>query len=182
MSKRVLVVDDDRLVLSAARRALYRAGFEVVVAASVSAARALLPGNYIDVAILDYFLAGDERGSDLVAPLRAHSAKIRIIVVSGLGDDPQLVRRAHRLGADAVESKTRVDWAALARGDGASDQYPLLPAVDLEALKRDAILGLFLVHHRNVSSTARALGVHRTNLRRLLRKILGPDPPLEEDE
>jgi ActR/RegA family two-component response regulator len=172
--KHVLVVDDDPHLLALGRRALERAGFDVVVALTAEQAHVRMQDHRFDVAILDYFLGDGECGCDLIDPLRARNPSIRIVVLSGLGDLPELIRHAHASGADVVESKTRVDWTALTQGD--DTRRRARPAVDLSSLRRDAIHGVFLVHRRNISSTARALGMKRGNLQRVLRKSPPPEP------
>lgn len=180
MRARVLVVDDDCLIQIISRRALDRAGFDAAAAGSSAEALAVLGDRRVDVAILDYFLGPDERGCDLIEALRAHNASMRIAVVSGLGMLPELVQHAHAVGADLVASKMNIDWVALARGDRSIPRAPLRPSIDLESLKRDAIQGAYLVHHRNVSRTARALGIQRSNLQRVLRRISSPS--IEDEE
>jgi len=176
----VLVVDDDALIRKVSERSLTRAGFQVIVASSAAQAHELASAHSFDAAILDYFLGPGECGVDLIAPLRSSNAVIRIAILSGLGVLPDLLRHAHAAGADVVASKASVDWIALARGDSAIPPGPIRPTVDLAAIKRDAIHGAYLVHRRNISSTARALGMKRSNLQRVLRKT--PPPALNEGE
>jgi ActR/RegA family two-component response regulator len=178
MRKRVLVVDDDPLILLASRRTLERAGFDVTAVGTAAHARAVLPAPSLDVALVDYFLGPGECGCELIAPLRAHHPAIRIAILSGLGVLPELIRRAYQAGADLVASKTHIDWVALASGDALVPgpiPSPIQPDVDLAALKRDVIHGTYLVHRRNVSRTARALGMKRSSLQRVLRKTPPPD-------
>jgi ActR/RegA family two-component response regulator len=180
MRARVLVVDDDRLIRRIGQRTLAQAGLGVTVAASIAEALAGLGDATIDVAIIDYFLGPSQCGCDLIAPLRKHNRAMRIAVVSGLGILPELVQHALAAGADLVASKMTIDWVALARGDPSSPRAPLRPSIDLESLKREAIQGAYLVHNRNVSRTARALGIHRSNLQRALRRM--SSPMLEDEE
>ncbi|HTE49724.1 MAG TPA: response regulator [Kofleriaceae bacterium] len=179
MPRRVLVVDDDPLILKASRRALEHAAFEAVVVGSIAEAKAQLLHDRFDVAILDYFLRGGECGCDLIAPLRSRFPAIRIVVMSGLGAVAEIIHHAHALGADLVESKTRADWATLARGE---PRRPVQadPALSLAALRRELIHGALLVHRRNISATARALGIKRSTLQRALRKT--PSPPTDRDD
>jgi ActR/RegA family two-component response regulator len=180
MGQRVLVVDDDVRIRTLAVRSLERAGFEAAAAASLAEALVQIDRSPFDVAILDYFLTGTECGCDLIAPLRAANPSIRIVVLSGLAILPELDRHARRSGADAVASKGRVDWRALARGELGARSAAATSPTQLEAFKRAVIHGMYLVHHRNVTSTARALGVPRTSLQRMLRRQ--PAPVFEEDE
>jgi len=165
------------LIQRVARSSLERAGFDVVTADSIAGALAV--AGHLDVALLDYFLDAGECGCDLIAPLRAAHPSIRIVVMSGLAALADLVRHALSAGADLVASKTRPDWPALARAL-ASPPAPVPPAVDLAALKRELTHGAYLVHHRNVTIAARALGIKRSSLQRRLRHA--PLPMLDADE
>jgi two-component system, response regulator RegA len=172
----VLLVDDDALFRKLTERILARAGFRVATAGSSEEAIALSSSRSFDVALIDYFLGPKDCGCNIIAPLRARSPTVKVIVVSGLSLLPDLGRHAYAMGADLVEGKTGVDWIKLARGEHIPPP-PVRPAVDVYAMKRQAIHGAYLVHHRNMSSTARALGIRRSNLQRLLRKTPPPIPP-----
>jgi len=172
-------VDDDPLIRRVGRMALDRAGHDVEVAGSIAEALQELQEDAFDVAILDYFLEAGECGCDLIPPLRARQPSIKIIIMSGLGVLGELVRHAHAAGADLVASKPHIDWLALARGQAEPSTTRCSAAVDLATLKRDIIHGAFLVHRRNVSLTARALGIKRSSLQRRLRK--SPLPDVEDE-
>jgi ActR/RegA family two-component response regulator len=176
--QRVLVVDDDRLIQRAARSSLERAGFDVVTADSIAGALAV--AGRFDVALVDYFLAAGECGCDLIGPLRAAHPSIRIVIVSGLAALADLVRHALSAGADLVASKTQPDWPALARAP-VSAPAPVPPGVNLAALKRELTHGAYLVHNRNVTVAARALGIKRSSLQRRLRRAPLPRLDVEEE-
>jgi two-component system, response regulator RegA len=182
MPGHVLVVDDDALFRRVAERSLTRAGFRVATADSSGRALLLAAAHLFDTAILDYFLGAGEIGCDLIAPLRARHPTIRIAILSGLGALPNVIRSAHRAGANIVASKTAIDWPALAAGDPPVPDPvpPLRPVVDLGALRRDAIHGALFVHRGNVTTTARALGMTRSSLQRVLRKM--PLPVIDDEE
>lgn len=181
MVGRVLVVDDDALIRRVAERSLARAGFDLSTAGTAEQAYVLSTVFAFDVAIIDYFLGPGECGCDLIASLRARNPAIRIAVLSGLGVLPDIVRHAHAAGADVVATKANVDWPTLARGESPLPPAPIRPTVDLAALKRDVIVGTLLVHRRNISTTARALGMTRSSLQRLLRSIKPPVPDDAEE-
>lgn len=180
MAQRVLVVDDDDLMRTLGARHLARAGFDVTVAGTSSAAMALIGRLPLDAAILDYYLVDGECGCDLIAPLRAANPSMRIAVVSGLALPPEINRHAYRAGADLVAAKNRVDWAALARGEAGAPPAQAEAAADLEAFRRDFIRGTFIVHRRNITRAARALGITRSTLQRALRRT--PPPDVENDD
>ena len=81
---RVLIVDDDPLVLRIERVALTRAGFEVSAATSISEAYEELGrvGEAPVIALVDLFL-GTESGLDLVRGLKARGFVGPVIGVSG---------------------------------------------------------------------------------------------------
>ena len=166
---RVLVVDDDPLFLKLSRRALERLGVEVTLAGSIAEARGRLFNAWFDVAILDYFLRGQECGCDLVPALRGRYPGVRVVVLSGLGAVAEIIHHAHAVGADLVESKTRVDWDLLVRG-GIRPVVKAEPELNLAALRNEIIHGALLVHRYNISATARALGIKRSTLQRALRR------------
>lgn len=182
MRRCVLVVDDDPLIRKVSARALEVAEFDVVVAGAAAKALEVIGTRSFDTAILDYFLGPGECGCDLIAPLRAQSPRIRVVVVSGLGMLPDLVRHAYLAGADLVVPKADVDWRALASGQPAVAPDPRTSFTELEAFKRAVVHGTYLVHRRNVTSAARALGVTRSSLQRLLRRSPPTEPLPADDE
>lgn len=181
MRRCVLVVDDDPLICKVSARALAAADFDVVVAGDAMEALGPIRARSFDTAILDYFLGPGECGCDLIAPLRAHNPTIRVVILSGLGMLPDLVRHAYGAGADLVACKAQLDWLALASG-GPAAADPSASATELGAFKRAVIHGTYLVHRRNVTSAARALGVTRTSLQRLLRRSPPPEPAPTDDD
>lgn len=175
MRRSVLVVDDDDVILAVAQRMLARAGFAATMAGSVAEVLSLAAPRF-EAAILDYFL-DPGCGCDLIAVLRVHNPSIRIVIMSGLGFLPGLIRHAHFAGADDIVAKSELDWRTVAEVN--PPPTPVQPIADLTALKREAVHGAYLVHNRNISSAARALGMNRSNLQRVLRKM---PPPMPDDE
>lgn len=83
--KRVLVVDDDQLVLTSTSTILTAWGGEVSIAASLQEVRAMLSsGREWDLIISDYQLGADETGLDVIGTVRAQGmAGIAAILISG---------------------------------------------------------------------------------------------------
>jgi ActR/RegA family two-component response regulator len=179
MPKHVLLVDDDPLILRSSRRALERTSVEVVTAATLLQARACLETCRIDVALIDYFLGDGECGCDLIAPLRSRHRDIRIVILSGLAALPDVIQHALRAGADVVAGKTHADWVALVEGERRPPGRAR-PGISLQSLRCELIQGALLVHRRNISETARALGLKRSSLQRVLRRGSKPTPGEEE--
>lgn len=86
-SKRVLLVDDDAAVLKAFRKALRKAGYEVMATKSSDVAMARLstadPGD-IDLAVIDIFLGGQTSGFQLARRVADLQPDAGIVVISGL--------------------------------------------------------------------------------------------------
>jgi CheY-like chemotaxis protein len=79
----ILLVDDDPRVLSVTSRLLERAGYEVVVASSASAALTVLEqDSAIQCAMVDLGLGGIS-GFEVVEWLKAMRPRIRVIVATG---------------------------------------------------------------------------------------------------
>lgn len=85
-SKKVLLVDDNESLRITLAANLEDAGFEVVEAESLAAARRALGGSSFDVALLDVHL-GDGRGPDLIPELAAARPRPAIAVLSGAEQD-----------------------------------------------------------------------------------------------
>lgn len=97
---RVLIVDDDPLVLRIQRVALTRAGFEVSAATSISEAHEELGRAMPHLALVDLFL-GAESGLELVKSLKARGFAGPVVGVSG----DALADEALAAGADAFLPK-----------------------------------------------------------------------------
>lgn len=83
--KRLLVVDDDALVLSSTSSILASWGCEVSTAASISEVRRLLQqGGIWDLVITDYQLDNEGNGIDVISLIRQHhNRQIPCILISG---------------------------------------------------------------------------------------------------
>ncbi|MCB1886077.1 MAG: response regulator [Rhodocyclaceae bacterium] len=103
---RILLVDDDELVRYALAKALRRAGHEVLEAASGEGVPARVEAESIEILITDLVMP-DQEGIGLIRELRAVSATLPIIAISGGGrvSGEQYLRMAARLGADATLAK-----------------------------------------------------------------------------
>ncbi|MGL4434579.1 MAG: response regulator [Giesbergeria sp.] len=94
MSRRILLVEDDRVLRSSLREALSIEGYALQTAASLADARAqlqhALPGEAIDLVLLDLGLP-DGDGQDLLAELR-RSSHTPVIVISAREAEGQKIR------------------------------------------------------------------------------------------
>ena len=103
---RVLVVDDDRELLSALEEGLSRAGYEVRVAASGTDALALLEdeSSSFDVAVVDLMLP-DTWGPQMVVLQAQLQPGLKVIYISGHEDDAVLKASSNPSGGVAFLSK-----------------------------------------------------------------------------
>lgn len=95
--KRLLLVDDDRLVQATLGEALRQAGYHVATAASVEEAEDVLAGGGIDLAILDVRMPGLS-GIDLARRLHDADSEVPFIFLTAYNDD-DLVEQASEAGA-----------------------------------------------------------------------------------
>lgn len=94
---RLLLIEDDPVVVLAMTAILAEEGYEVQPASSVAAARAALREGTFDVALLDMLLP-DGNGFALLPEIAAHSPGLPVVIVSA-HHDPAVVVRALRVGA-----------------------------------------------------------------------------------
>jgi DNA-binding NtrC family response regulator len=95
--KRILIVDDDTLLLEALERGLQFHGLEVVAQGTFESARRALRSESFDALLTDVRL-GAFNGLHLAVEARNMHPDMRIIVFSGF-DDPVLRSEAERIGA-----------------------------------------------------------------------------------
>ena len=89
---RVLVVDDDELVLAVLHTALVRAGYSVRDATNSAEAMRMLAIQPVDVVVLDAHMDGSTLAEDLES-MRAIRHSPAIIVLSGAPVEPDLLAR-----------------------------------------------------------------------------------------
>ena len=113
-SKTILVLEDERPLLSAIKLKITNAGFEVVTARSVEQALGYLQDAiHIDAIWLDHYLLGKENGLDFVTKLKADEGpwkSIPIFVVSNTATSDTLKTYLHLGVANYfVKSDKRLD-------------------------------------------------------------------------
>jgi DNA-binding NtrC family response regulator len=97
----VLVVDDESAMRFLCRVNLELAGYRVVEAGTLDAARALLESEPVAVVLLD-LQVGLERGDTLLEELRGREPHIPVVVVTG---SAEVDAGERRIDADAVLAK-----------------------------------------------------------------------------
>ncbi len=110
MSRRILVIDDEESVRSTLREILEEAGYEVADAADGGQGLKLLARQRfrygkdtpVHVVVTDMVMPGKE-GSETILELRRRYPKIKVIAISGAGED--YLRMAKVLGVEHILPK-----------------------------------------------------------------------------
>lgn len=167
---RLLLIDDDALFRDLMTRRLGREGFEVSACADAEGALALAP-EPLDAILLDLML-GERSGLDLIADLKQRFQPRELVVLTGYASIATTVEAMKR-GATNYLAKP-VDLTQLLkvlRGSDVAQTPPLAGRhVTPAELEWEHLQRVLLEHDGNISSTARALGMHRRTLQRKLKK------------
>ncbi len=166
----LLLVDDDKPFLTRLARAMESRGYAVRIADSVSAGIAAVDDRAPAFAVIDLRLA-DGNGLDVIARLKERRPEARGVVLTGYGNIATAVS-AVKLGAfDFLAKPADADeiHAALAAARDARPQPPENP-MSADRVRWEHIQRVYELCNRNVSETARRLGMHRRTLQRILAK------------
>ena len=99
---KILVIDDDVLLLRTISRILSGEGHEVLTASEGTRGMALFNRENPDLVITDVVMPGQE-GLETILTLRRDETLVKIIAISG--SDAELLDIARLIGADAVIEK-----------------------------------------------------------------------------
>ncbi|MDB5480237.1 MAG: sigma-54-dependent Fis family transcriptional regulator [Caulobacteraceae bacterium] len=181
----VLVVDDDRDVLHAARLALAREAQRVETSAATDGLEDLLAADAYEAVLLDMnFALGDHsgrQGLDSLERVRAFDPNLSVVLMTAFGGVSLAVEALKRGAVDFVLKPWRNEKliatvcaaAELTRCRRAADM-----SFDLESAERTAIQRALAHHKGNISRAAASLGLTRPALyRRLARHGLSNGAP-----
>ena len=106
--RKILIVDDEELIVLAMRRYFEALGFEIDCAHELEEAQALLVHRQYDLVLADMRLTGigGVEGLQIVADVHQRCANTRIILLSAYGT-PEIEREAYNRGADAFIHKPK---------------------------------------------------------------------------
>jgi DNA-binding NtrC family response regulator len=184
---RVLVIDDDEMLLNVVGRALRAVGFQVMSATSAEEGLERFVNMKPDCALVDVYLPGLD-GFAFVERARTLAPEVPMLMLSGIeGVDHE--RRAVAAGArqffhkgidvrdlerhirDAIAAATSARATLRLRNTphGYSQPAPFtLPTLDLGELERAAITQALVASKGNRTQAARLLGIHVRTLHRKL--------------
>jgi two-component system response regulator RegA len=166
----LLLVDDDKPFLQRLTRAMEARGFQVTSADSVAEGLAAVARSAPAFAVVDMRL-GDGNGLDVISALNAARPDARGVILTGYGNIATAVT-AVKLGAvDYLAKPADADevFAALMALAGKTVDLPENP-MSADRVRWEHIQRIYELCNRNVSETARRLGMHRRTLQRILAK------------
>lgn len=91
MQKHILIVDDERVISGLIQKALAMEGFRASTAGAADVALHIVESDPPDLIICDFQLE-DTDGLSLVAEIRKTMPDVRVLLVTGLGFDPDVVK------------------------------------------------------------------------------------------
>ena len=116
--ERILIVDDEELIVLAMRRYFEGLGYAVDSAYELEEAQALLATYRYDLVIADLRLTGigGVEGLQIVSDVHRRCADTRVILLSAFGT-PEIERESYNRGADAFlqKPKAMMEIASIAR-------------------------------------------------------------------
>ncbi|MGQ3356672.1 MAG: ActR/PrrA/RegA family redox response regulator transcription factor [Phreatobacter sp.] len=170
VDRTLLVVDDDKPFLQRLCRAMEARGFQVTAAESVADGLAAVAARPPAFAVVDMRL-GDGNGLDVISALNEARPDARGVILTGYGNIATAVT-AVKLGAvDYLAKPADADevFAALLAVAGKTADLPENP-MSADRVRWEHIQRIYELCSRNVSETARRLGMHRRTLQRILAK------------
>ena len=84
MPPKILIVDDERLILSSIERALAKIGYEIFTASNLKEVGMILSKGPFDLLLTDIYLE-DALADDIIAAVRSCSPRLRVLRMSGSG-------------------------------------------------------------------------------------------------
>jgi len=93
LTKKILLVEDEKCLAEAVKIKLEINGFQVLPADSVDRAKDLINKNSVDFVWLDHYLLGEESGLDFVANIKSQDSankNIPIFVVSNTASNDKI--------------------------------------------------------------------------------------------
>ena len=168
----LLIIEDDAAFARTLGRSFERRDYEVLLAASLEQAKAILQQHSPGYAVVDLKLNGSNSGLSCVQMLHQHDPGMLIVVLTGFASINTTVE-AIKLGAChylAKPSNTDDIEAAFGHIAGAGEIELTNRSTSIKTLEWELIHETLAGTNFNISETARRLGMHRRTLARKLEK------------
>ena len=168
--KSLLILDDDDPLRGRLSRAMQKKGFLPKEAKNVSEGLQIVKNSPPAFALIDLRLE-DGSGIDVVKELSKSKKDCRIVMLTGYGNLPTAVAAVKAGAIDYLPKPADADAvaAALLERENALPPPPQNP-MSADRVKWEHIQRVFEQCGRNVSETARRLGMHRRTLQRIQNK------------
>jgi len=167
----LLLVDDDQVFLNVLAQAMKKRGFAVLLANSAEDAIVIAKNDPPKFAVIDLKMQGNS-GLVLLRQLSDLRLATKIVVLTGFASVATAIE-AIKLGATHYLAKP-VDADEIVRAfDKESGDINVLPSANplsVNRLEWEHIQKVLQNHEGNVTTTARALNMHRRTLQRKLKK------------
>ena len=166
----LLLVDDDEPFLRRLAKAMEKRGFTPEIALGVDEAKGMLDTKAPAYAVVDLRL-GDGNGLDVVEALRARRPDARAVILTGYGAIATAVAAVKAGATDYLAKPADANQIAdaLLAPEGSMPPPPENP-MSADRVRWEHIQRVYELCDRNVSETARRLGMHRRTLQRILAK------------
>jgi len=166
----LLILDDDGAFRTRLGQAMTERGFSVSAVATVEDAIDIARLNPPAFAVLDLRLE-DGNGLHVVEELRQYRPDCRIVMLTGYGGIASAVAAVKAGAVDYLSKPADAEdiTHALLAGANKLPEPPENP-MSADRVRWEHILRVYELCNRNVSETARRLGMHRRTLQRILAK------------
>jgi two-component system, response regulator RegA len=170
VDRTLLIVDDDRPLLTQLERAMQALGFEVTKADSVANSIVELRRRAPAFAVIELRLR-DGSGLDVIAALRQQRPGARAVVVTAYGSIATAVNAVKVGAVDYLAKPTGVNdvMAALLAPDDSKANPPARP-MSAARVRWEHIQRIYELCNHDMTQTARRLKMHRRSLQRILTK------------
>jgi len=168
----MLIVDDDKAFCSVLTDTITAKGYEVQQAHNVYQAGLVAETFNPEFVLIDLKMPGAS-GLELIPKLLAIDPQTRIVVLTGYASISTAVE-AIKLGAVHYLSKpvsTDEILSAFHKHEGDPTVPVQSETLTLSAAEKEHIVSAYERNKRNISATARELGMHRRTLQRKLEKL-----------
>lgn len=176
-NKRLLIVDDDKVLADRMGKAMEKRGFEVHTLYSVASAAEWIDEHTVDFALVDLRLA-DGSGLDIVHKIKTQLPECRVVMMTAYGN---IATAVAAVKAGAVDYLTKpadadaIESALLFKKDDTVLPPPPKRPMSPERVRWEHIQRIYEQCGHNVSETARKLSMHRRTLQRILAKYAPKD-------
>jgi len=170
-NKRILIIDDEDHFSQVLSRSLLRLGYQASTANTGEHALIVMREQVFDWISLDLRL-GQDSGLNIIKSLLELNPNAQIVVLTGFASIPTAVE-AIKLGALNYLHKPATVKELLSAFEGKSEAAEVAieeNPMSIERLEWEHIQRILYENEGNISSTARALGMHRRTLQRKLQK------------